>query len=89
MTTDIQLKEKYQMLLPLLDEKSARLYLASEVKSMGRGARVKVAKLAGVSRVRINKGIEELEAGAKPGDIEKGKKITTVRVNSEMYYFLM
>jgi hypothetical protein len=75
MTTDIQLKEKYQMLLPLLDEKSARLYLASEVKSMGRGARVKVAKLAGVSRVRINKGIEELEAGAKPGDIEKGKKI--------------
>lgn len=75
MTTDIQLKEKYQMLLPHLDEKSARLYLASEVKSMGRGARVKVAKLAGVSRVRINKGIEELESGVKRDGVEKGKKI--------------
>lgn len=75
MTTDTQLQEKYQMLLPHLDEKSARLFLASEVKSMGRGAKVKVAKLAGVSRVRINKGIEELESSAKPHSSEKRKKI--------------
>ncbi len=63
------------MLLPHLDEKSARLFLASEVKSMGRGAKVKVAKLAGVSRVRINKGIKELESTAKPYNPEKRKKI--------------
>lgn len=75
MTTDTQLKEKYQMLLPHLDEKSARLFLASEAKSMGRGAKVKVAKLAGVSRTRINKGIEELEAGVSSSGTEKGKKI--------------
>ena len=75
MITDIQLQEKYQMLLPHLDEKSTRLFLASEVKSMGRGAKVKVAKLAGVSRVRINKGIEELESTAKPYSPEKRKKI--------------
>ncbi len=71
----MQLQEKYQMLLPHLDEKSARLFLASEVKSMGRGAKVKVAKLAGVSRVRINKGIKELESTAKPYNPEKRKKI--------------
>ena len=75
MITDIQLQEKYQILLPHLDEKSIRLFLASEVKSMGRGAKVKVAKLAGVSRVRINKGIEELESTAKPYSPEKRKKI--------------
>ncbi len=75
MITDTQLQEKYQMLLPHLDEKSARLFLASEVKSMGRGAKVKVAKLAGISRVRINKGMEELESGAKLQSSEKRKRI--------------
>ena len=62
------------MLLPHLDEKTARLFLASEAKSMGRGAKVKVAKLAGVSRARINKGIKELESGIKPSDADKGQK---------------
>ena len=77
MLTDTQLQNKYRMLLPHLDEKSARLFLASEAKSMGRGAKVKVAKLAGVSRTRINKGIEELESSSKPHSSEKGKKIRT------------
>ena len=63
------------MLLPHLDEKSARLFLASEAKSMGRGAKVKVAKLAGVSRARINKGIKELESGVKSSATDKVKKI--------------
>jgi len=75
MATDTQLQEKYQMLLPHLDERSARLFLASEAKSMGRGAKVKVAKLAGVSRTRINKGIEELGSNTKPHVSGKGKKI--------------
>ena len=75
MSTDTQLQEKYQMLLPHLDEKSALLFLASEAKSMGRGAKVKVAKLAGVSRARINKGIKELESVIKSSDANKGQKI--------------
>ncbi|MCD6346960.1 MAG: ISAzo13 family transposase [Bacteroidales bacterium] len=75
MSTDTQLQEKYQMLLPHLDEKSARLFLASEAKSMGRGAKVKVAKLAGVSRARINMGIKELESGIKSSTTDKVKKI--------------
>ena len=74
MITDAQLRKKYQILLPHLDEKSARLFLASEAKSMGRGAKVKVAKLAGVSRTRINKGIAELESSVKPSISERRKK---------------
>lgn len=60
MSTDVKLQEKYSLLLPHLDEKTARLYLASEAQSMGRGGKAKVALLAGVSRVRINKGLEDL-----------------------------
>jgi len=62
MATDSELQEKYKKLLPHLDEKSARLYLASEAQSMRRGGKVKVSKLASVSRVRLNKGIKELDA---------------------------
>lgn len=75
MITDKQLQEKYQMLLPHLDEKTTRLFLASEAISMGRGAKVKVARLTGVSRARINKGIKELESGVKSPDKVKGQKI--------------
>jgi len=71
MITEAELQEKYRKLLPHLDEKSCRLYLASEAQSMGRGGKVKVSKLAGVSRVRLNKGIKELDS--EPEDLSLGK----------------
>jgi hypothetical protein len=77
MVTDAQLQEKYKKLLPHLDEKSSRLYLASEAQSIGRGGKVKVSKLAGVSRVRLNKGIEELSwygQGLGEGERERIRK---------------
>lgn len=53
------------------------MYLGSEALSLGRGGKVKVAELAGVSRVRINRGIEELSSGAKStnSNADKPKKI--------------
>lgn len=60
MITDIVLKTKFEKILPHLNEQSARLYLGSEAESLGRGGKQRVAKLAGVSRVRIDKGIAEL-----------------------------
>jgi len=72
MITEAELQEKYRKLLPHLDEKSCRLYLASEAQSMGRGGKVKVSKLAGVSRVRLNKGIKELDT--EPEDISLVKQ---------------
>ena len=48
--------------MPHLDESAARLYLGSEARILGRGGKQRVAKLAGVSRVRIDKGIAELSA---------------------------
>ena len=62
METDISLQKKYEKLLPILNESTARLYLASEAESLGRGGKQRVSRLAKVSRVRIDKGIQELNS---------------------------
>ena len=62
METDAILKKKFESMLPHLDEHTARLYLGSEAISIGRGGKQKVSKIAGVSRVRIDKGIAELSS---------------------------
>jgi transposase len=63
MHNDKLLKEKYSLLLPHLDEKSKRLYLASETIGLGRGGISKTAKLTGISRVTLTAGIQELRLG--------------------------
>ena len=63
MFSDNELRKKIKLILPHLNEQAARLYLGSEAQILGRGGKQRVAKLAGVSRVRIDKGIAELAAG--------------------------
>lgn len=60
MIKDEVLQKKFKAMLPHLNEQQVRLYLATETISLGRGGKVRVAKLAGVSRVRLDKGISEL-----------------------------
>ncbi|KAA6327980.1 hypothetical protein EZS27_023076, partial [termite gut metagenome] len=57
---DTDLQSKFASLLPHLYEPTARLYLGSEALSLGLGGKQKVSRLAGVSRVRTDKGIEAL-----------------------------
>lgn len=63
MQSEKKLKEKYSLLLPHLDEKSTRLYLASESIGLGHGGISKTAKLTGYSRVTLTAGIKELREG--------------------------
>ena len=63
MYSDDELQKKIKSILPHLNEQSARLYLGSEAQILGRGGKQRVARLAGVSRVRIDKGIAELTEG--------------------------
>lgn len=56
----LSLKPQYDKLLPLLDERSIRLVLASDALSIGRGGKVLVSKASGVSRSTIDIGIAEL-----------------------------
>ena len=60
MITDAQLHEKVSSFLPNLDERLVRLYLASEAKCLGRGGKQRIAKIAKVSRTRIDRGLQEL-----------------------------
>jgi len=58
------MEERIMHMLPLLDERQKRLFLASEVLSYGRGGIAKVMICSGVSRNTVKRGIAELEAGA-------------------------
>ena len=75
MISDVNLKKKFMAILPHLNEQTARLYLGSEAQSLGRGGKQRVARLAGVSRVRIDRGICELALGKEEESAEVAKKI--------------
>ena len=60
------MEERITMMLPQLNEKQRRLFLASEAIAYGRGGIAAVIRLAGVSRNTIKKGIRELKSETKP-----------------------
>lgn len=75
MIKDADLQKKINTILPYLNEQTARLYLAVEAQSLGRGGKQRVSRLAGVSRVRIDKGIAELSSANAGEKTEKGKRV--------------
>lgn len=62
MDDDKKLTEKINSLLPLLNERQRRIYLAAESIYIGRGGKAKIEKLIGVSHNTINKGLKELKS---------------------------
>ena len=62
MTNDEKaLKLRITTMLPELNERQRRLYLAAEAKAIGYGGVTRVSKISGVSRVTISQGVNELE----------------------------
>ncbi|MGW6413170.1 ISAzo13 family transposase [Streptomyces vinaceus] len=57
---------KFGALLPHLDERQRRLYLATEAEALGQGGIKAVARLAEVSESTIARGRAELAGGAEP-----------------------
>ena len=57
------MEERIKTMMPLLDEKQRRIFLASEAKSYGYGGISKVSEISGVSIPTIRKGIKEIESG--------------------------
>lgn len=79
MNTEKQLSIKLNTVLPHLNEKQRRLFLAAEAKALGWGGISKVAQATGVSRVTIYKALEEIQLHSpvserirKPGAGRKG-----------------
>jgi Rhodopirellula transposase DDE domain len=63
---DRELKEKVTALLPYLNERQRRLFLAVEARALGYGGVAQVARAAGVSRPTIQKGLRELRGPVAP-----------------------
>ena len=59
--TETALRLRIKTMLPELNERQRRLFLASEAKAIGYGGITKVSSISGVSRVTITQGIYELE----------------------------
>ena len=60
------LAAKFEAVLPHLDERQRRLVLAAEARSLGYGGVSLVARAAGVSRMTVSAGVDELDAGEDP-----------------------
>lgn len=57
------MEERIRIMMPLLDERQRRIFLAAEAKSYGRGGITAVSKLSGVSPYTIRQGLNELSSG--------------------------
>jgi hypothetical protein len=55
------LKQRIVTMLPELNERQRRLFLATEAKAMGHGGITRVSIISGISRVTITQGIKEIE----------------------------
>lgn len=55
------LQTRCKLILPHLNERQRRLFLAAEAKSLGWGGVTKVHQISGISRVTISKGLHELK----------------------------
>lgn len=83
METDELIKRRIETVLPILDERQRRIYLAAEAQSIGWGGKTKIALLSSVTRRTIAKGINgpvKFESGTSNNRIRKKgggrKKIT-------------
>ena len=58
-----QLEGKIATMMPLLNEKQRRFYLATEAMALGRGGITAVSRASGISRSVINAGIRDINDG--------------------------
>lgn len=54
--------KRIRNMLPLLDERQRRLYLANEAKAIGYGGISQVSRISGISRVTITQGMAEINS---------------------------
>jgi hypothetical protein len=67
------MEERIASMLPILNEKQRRIYLASEAKAYGRGGISQLSRVSGMSRTTIRLGLTELESGERI-DISRVRK---------------
>jgi hypothetical protein len=63
---DAAIKLRYEALDPLLDERGRRRFAAAEALAAGRGGVTMVARITGIARSTIDRGLAELRGEAEP-----------------------
>jgi Rhodopirellula transposase DDE domain len=64
MTTETEIRTKYELLSPALNERSRRLWAGTEAQAVGRGGIALVCQATGLARNTVKRGLREL---ARPG----------------------
>jgi len=57
------LKIRIETMLPILDERQRRIFLATEARAIGYGGISRISAISGISRTTITQGIKEIENG--------------------------
>ena len=65
---------KFLVLGPVLDERTRRLWAATEARSLGRGGVTRVSEATGMSRSRIHAGLREIESAGPAGVAATGRQ---------------
>ena len=66
---------KFNVLGPLLDERTRRLWAAAEARAIGRGGITRVAEATGLSRGTVRAGVRELDSSTPPAARAGGARI--------------
>ncbi len=67
MIDESAIRLRYEALLPVLDERGRRRFAAAEVVAAGHGGLSAVAKITGIARSTIGRGLVELRGAEAPG----------------------
>ena len=65
------MENRIKIMLPILDEKQRRIYLAAEAKSYGRGGITRVCEISGAAPFTIRQGLAEINGDDPPKSTER------------------
>ena len=66
-----KLRQKLERVIPLLDERQKRLFVAAEAEQIGYGGITLLSRLTGMSRVSIHSGLADLAVSYTHLDVYK------------------
>lgn len=69
-STDVEIKQKFERLEPMLDERTLRLFAAAEAEAIGYGGVSRLSRITGLARSTIVRGQQEM---SRPSEVSSGR----------------
>lgn len=69
-STDVEIKQKFERLAPMLDERTLRLFAAAEADAIGYGGVSRLCRITGLARSTIVRGQQEMSL---PSEVSSGR----------------